>query len=77
MVNSIHGFVYGLFRNILCMQSEYAFCFGNFIKEVGLRFFSSCVGGGILLDYCNTVCLCYCRDLFFSVHNHYVLCLLS
>jgi hypothetical protein len=22
--------------------------FGNFIKEVGLRFFSSCVGGGIL-----------------------------
>jgi O-antigen/teichoic acid export membrane protein len=21
-------------------QSEYAFCFGNFIKEVGLRFFS-------------------------------------
>jgi hypothetical protein len=22
-------------------QSEYAFCFGNFIKEVGLRFFSA------------------------------------
>jgi hypothetical protein len=36
------------FEIFYAWASEYAFCFGNFIKEVGLRFFSSCVGGGIL-----------------------------
>jgi hypothetical protein len=66
MVNSIHWFVYGYFEIFYAWaRVNMHSLFGNFIKEVGLRFLRW--WRYIIIDYCNTVCLCYCRDLFFSV----------